>query len=277
MKKIISTKLAVYALIALFLCSWIWLQWPVWTAWMNPNIPYREVLLFEPRFTAEQIIQSQSGQALFSETNDLQEPRLELHPYLLMEVKYLKNNQSLEATVLWSLTQAEILLDSNRWQMTHGYYDCLLHGANAQEMTIVNALAQHGGNLDREALLRLIHRSDEQLDKWLHQCMKKQLVVQLGNTYRLHLQNPKLAHEPKSLLSSPLRKKNLGFAKVIIPKYRPQALIDLSHAAFGPGFSVRRQSMVYLPVYTIQVNFADGSTTTSKWNAHTGRILEIPD
>lgn len=272
-----NTKTIAMSLLALLLLIWLWFQIPLWWVRLEPSMPYKEITLFEPRFTSEQVMQSQGGQNLFQESEDLSQAQVELFPYLLMEVKYLRGDKSLESTVLWSLNQGEILLDTTQWEMTHGYYDCLIHGAGQDEMTIINALANKGGTLDRESLLRMVHRDGDEVDDWIHRCIKKQLIVQIGNIYKLHLQNPKLALEPKTKINVPLRKKRLAFNKVITPKYRPQAIVALAHASFGSGFSIRRQQLVYLPVYSILAKFSDASTATTKWNAHTGHLMNLEE
>lgn len=259
------------------LVFWLWFQIPLWFVSALPSLPYQEITIFEPRHTPEEVMQSEEGQELFNESEEMSDASVEMYPYLLMEVKYLRGEKSLESTVLWSLKKGEMLLDTTTWEMTHGYYDCLIHNARAEEMAVVKALVNKGGTLDRESLLKAIHRDGEQVDNWIHNCMKKQLIVQTGNIYRLHLQNHKLAQEPRSKINTSLKKRNLAFKKVIVPKYSPRQIMNLAHDAFGSGFSIRRKQLVYLPVYSIMITYSDGSSATSKWNAHTGRLLDIEE
>lgn len=259
------------------LAYWLWFQVPLWFVSVAPTLPYQEITIFEPRHTPEEVIQSEEGQELFDESEDMSDASVEMYPYLLMEVKYLRGEKSLESTILWSLKRGEMLLDTTTWDMTHGYFDCLIHNARGEEMAVVNALVHKGGTLDRESLLKAIHRDGEQVDNWIHSCIKKQLIVQIGNIYKLHLQNPKLAQEPRTKINTTLKKRNLAFKKVVTPKYSPRQIINLAHDTFGSGFSIRRKQLVYLPVYSILVNYSDGSSATSKWNAHTGRLLDVEE
>lgn len=272
-----NKKLVILSLLGASLSIWLWFQVPLWAVRLAPSLPYQAVTIFEPRFTPEQVMQSEEGQGLFDASEEMGEAKLELYPYVLMEVKYLKGEKSLESTMLWSLNQGEVLLDTSNWDMTHGYYDCLIHRARGDEMAVVTALAHHGGTLDRESLLKAIHRDGEQVDNWIQSCIRKQLIVQIGNIYKLHLQNPKLAQEPRSKIASALRKRTLSFQNVITPKYSPRAIVNLAHDTFGSGFSIRRQQLVYLPVYSITATYPDGSSAASKWNAHTGKLLDIKE
>ena len=56
----------------------------------------------------------------------------------------------------------------------------------------------HNNFLEKESLQKYLNINEETLSTWLDICKKKNLIVQSGNNYRLHLQNPKLLVKPET-------------------------------------------------------------------------------
>jgi hypothetical protein len=87
----------------------------------------KEFRTLELRYSADQIIQNHREELLKDDHYSLLDPELLFHPYLLMEVKYSKpNNLTGEGILLWGLIDGEMVLDTQTWEKTHGFEDCLL-------------------------------------------------------------------------------------------------------------------------------------------------------
>ncbi len=252
-------------------------------AWNTfPNIKNRALDLFnngkfqtlEVRHSAESIMESHKRELLKDSDHAYLEPDLKFHPYLLMEVKYSKNHEKTgEGIILWSMVDGEMVISTNSWEKTHGFTDCISAGADRQDFKIINALALKGGSMDRESLSKYLNVDNEVLDKWLDTCRKKNLIVQTGNSYRLHLQNPKMEVMPETRLDQWLVTKPSKNANRITKRYSSYQIENIAFAAFGKDFTVRKTTEIFLPVYSVVVQNPDGSQMTSYWNALNGKRL----
>jgi hypothetical protein len=163
-----------------------------------------------------------------------------------------------------------MVINASTWEKTHGFRDCLASNATRQEFRIINALANHGGSCDREGLSKFLSIENNVLDTWADVCRKKSLIVQNGNTYRLHLQNPKLQVVPETKLDQNLVTKHTKHADRAKKRFSGTQIEQIAKAAFGPDFAIRKTTEVFLPVYSITVQNPDGSQMTSYWNALNG-------
>jgi hypothetical protein len=232
-------------------------------------------LTLEVRYTADQVMESHRTELLKDEQYVFLEPTLTFYPYLLMEVKYIRDDKGTgEGVMLWGLVDGEIVIDTSTWERTHAYEDSILSGASRTDFKIINTLAKKGGRLDREGLLNTLRIESDVLDMWLESCKKKQLVVQRGNDYRLHFERPKVINKPITKMRHRLVTKPFKHAERVGAKYTASQIESVAKAAFGSGFAVRDVQEVFLPVYSIAVQNPDGSTLTTEWNALTNEKIE---
>lgn len=228
----------------------------------------------EVRYSAESIMETHKKELLKDAKHSFLEPSLLFHPYLLMEVKYSRSQEKTgEGIILWSLVDGEMVIDSNSWEETHGFTDCIRAGADKEDFKIINALASTGGFMDREALQKHLNLEDEILDNWLDATRKKNLIVQSGNNFRLHLQNPKLQVAPETKLNQFLVTKKFNNASRIPQKYRTGQIEYTARAAFGNDFTIRKTTQIFVPIFSITVQNPDGSQMTTYWNALNGKRL----
>ena len=228
----------------------------------------------EIRYSANQIMEMHRKDLLKDNRHKYLEPTLKFYPYLLLEVKYVvSDHKTKEGVILWDLTDGEMVLNTKQWEKTHGFADCINSNTDRQEFRVINALARKGGSSDREGLTKALHVDNDVLDAWIDSCRRKHLIVQIGNLYRLHLENPKLKILPSTKLDERLVTKSHRKA-VRVPKYFSLSQIEkITRAAFGNEFAIRKTSDVYLPVHSIVVQNPDGSIHTSLWNALNGNPL----
>lgn len=228
----------------------------------------------EIRYTANQIMESQRTKLLKTNRHKYLEPSLKFYPYLLMEVKYnISDDKTSEGVILWDLMDGEMVIETKGWEKTHGFADCIIANVQKNEFKILNTLARKGGSSDREGLTKVLNVENEILDSWLDSCRRKQLIVQSGNRYRLHLQNPRLRIKPETVLDERLVTKSFQNAERLQKRFSIGQVERLSKAAFGNDFAVRKVLDVYLPIHSISVQNPDGSIHTSHWNALNGQQL----
>jgi hypothetical protein len=230
----------------------------------------------EARYTAKQIMDMHKSDLLKSDGHKFLESKTQFSPYLLMEVKYTKqDNATGEGVMLWSLVDGEMVINSNQWEMTHGYSDCIRNNIDGNEFRVINALALHGGSLDRESLVRILQVENDVLGRWLNTTRKKKLIVQQGSFYRLHLQSPRLAPRPETLIDDRIVTKPYKSSERMGKKFTHNQVKRIAEASFGKDFAVRHTLDVYMPIYSITVQNPDGSHHTSYWNAINGFELKF--
>ena len=231
----------------------------------------------EVRYSAESIMDAHRKELLKDADHVFLDPTLKFIPYLLMDVKYTRNQDKTgEGVILWGLVDGEMVINTSTWEKTHGFTDCITSNATRQEFKIINALASRGGSWDREGLSKFLNLENNILDTWVDSCRKKSLIVQTGNSYRLHLQNPKLQVIPETKLEHWLVTKPTKHALRIKKRYRAAQIEVIARAAFGGDFAIRKTSEIFLPIYSIVVQNPDGSLMTTYWNALNGKRFIPP-
>lgn len=231
----------------------------------------------EVRYSAESIMDAHRLELLSDSAHVFLEPTLKFVPYLLMDVKYMRSHDKTgEGVILWGLVDGEMVVNTSTWERTHGFTDCIAANASRQEFKIMNALASRGGAWDRDGLSKFLNIENNVLDSWIDSCRKKSLIVQTGNTFRLHLQNPRLMVIPETKLEHWLVTKPTKKAIRVKRRYRPSQIEYIAQAAFGNDFAIRKTTEIFLPVYSIIVQNPDGTRMTSYWNALNGKRLAAP-
>jgi hypothetical protein len=228
----------------------------------------------EVRYTAAQIMETQRRDLLKDSRHRFLEPQLKFYPYLLMEVKYnLSEHKTREGVILWDLCDGEMVIDTRAWDKTHGFGDCITASTQRHEFKILNILAKKGGSIDRDGLSKALQVENDILDGWIDSCRRKKLIVQTGNRYRLHLQDPRLRTIPETRLDHKLVTMSYKNAVRMPRRFSLSQIEKLTRAAFGNDFAIRKTTDVFLPVHCITVQNPDGSIHTSHWNALNGKLL----
>ena len=239
--------------------------------WMNNGTFHT----LEARFTAQQIMEANQRALLKDNRHKFLEPTMKFSPYLLMRVKYTaQEDVTKEGMIIWDLLDGEMVLNTNHWEKTHGFFDCINAYVEKDEFRIIRALAEKGNSLDREALSKTLRVENDVLGKWLESCRKKKLVVQMGNHYRLHFQDPRLpVKRPNTLIDDRIVTKSCNLSERLSKRFSHGQIKRIAEAAFGQDFAIRSTLVVYLPIYCITIQNPDGSVHTSYWNALNGRSL----
>jgi len=227
----------------------------------------------EIKYSANQIMESHRRELLKSNRHKYLESQLKFYPYLLLDVKYVVSDKTEESVMLWDMCDGEMVLSTRAWDKTHGFGDCILANTDRHEFKIINALAKKGGACDREGLAKTLHIENDVMDIWIDSLRKKKLVVQLGNRYRLHLEEPSLRSLPSTMLEERLVTQPCKHSERVSRRFSLGQIEKISQAAFGTDFAIRHTKDVYLPVHCIVVQNPDGSIHTSLWNALNGKRI----
>jgi len=258
-------------------CYGLW-----WLSSTQPEVKTRleEILnmgsfnTLEVRYSASHIMNANRRHLLKDNRHRYLEPTIKFYPYTLLEVKYtVSEKKTREGVILWDLNDGEMVIETKNWLKTHGLGDCINAGTDRHEFQIINTLAAKGGSADREALIKVLHVENAVLDAWIESCRRKQLIVQSGNRYRLHLEKPLLQMRPSTKIDERLVTKPHRNAERVPGRFSLAQIEKIAKAAFGSDFAIRKTLDLYLPVHCITVQNPDGSVHTSHWNALNGKRM----
>lgn len=228
----------------------------------------------EIRYTANQLMETNRKSLLKDNRYRYLEPSLKFYSYLILEVKYaVSEKKTKEGVILWDMTDGEMVIETRNWEKTHGFGDCIQANIDRHEFKVINALASKGGSADRDALFKVLHVDNEVLDVWIESCRRKQLIVQVGNRYRLHFEKPLFQTLPSTTLDERLVTKSHRNAERVSSRFSLAQIEKIARCAFGNEFAIRKTADIYLPVQCIVVQNPDGSIHTTYWNALTGKQI----
>ncbi|MCC5832130.1 MAG: hypothetical protein JJU12_03705 [Chlamydiales bacterium] len=252
-----------------------------WYAWDNipqlreaahHTLSKTEYRTLEIRYAAEELMRIHKDHFLKNNQYSYLEPQLLYYPYLLMDVKYTKDRSTTcEGTLLWGLTDGEMVINTATWEKTHGFEDCLLTKADKNDFKIIKALVENGGMIDREKLYQCFKVDHDILDDWIDSCRQKKLIVISGNQFRLHFADPRLEIQPSTHLDQALVSQPARPSAKVPRRYSPSQIMKLAEIVFGGDFAIRKTEEVFLPVYSVAIENPDGSTRTVYFNALSGK------
>ena len=253
----------------------VWQSSYPWKDFLFQYIENGEILTWESRFTPEQIMAAHHSELIGDNNKRIyKEPSYKYYPYLLLDVKYTEDKKTREGALLWGLTDGELVLNTDTWESTHGFKDCLECHANRYDFKILQALAKNKGSLTIESLQNELHVERDVLETWVEEAKTKHLIIQKGNLVQMHFENPKILATPKTHIKQHLVSKPITTAQRIPKVYSRGKIIELAKASYGNDLKIRSEQEIFLPAYSLEVLNPDGSIHTSDWNAVTGqRIL----
>lgn len=271
MRVVTLVVLSAFLVVSVF---WSWVNFPQVRNKTLDFLRTNQYKTLEVRYSAESIMEAHKKELLKDSEHVFLAPSLKFHPYLLMEVKYSNSQDKTgEGMMLWSLVDGEMVINTNLWEKTHGFADCIAAGADREDYKLIAALATNHNNMDRENLIKELNIEEEKINNLIDTCKKKNLIVQSGTSYRLHFQNPKLQVIPETKIDQWLVTKKFKNQNRIPQKFRVGQIEYTAKAAFGSDFAIRKTAEIFLPVYSIVVQNPDGSQMTTYWNALNGKRL----
>lgn len=252
---------------------WYWEEAHDWSQSIVGYIENGDIYTLEAKYTPDQIMELHRQELLGGDKRTYLDPVQKFSPYLLMEVKYMQDGKSREGVLLWGMEDGEMVLNTDTWETTHGFADCIHANACHTDFRIINALVRRRGVSSREELRQDLNLEEDIFNGWIESARQKYLIVQKGSSLQLHFENPKIAVLPQTKMKQALVFKTAERAQRNSPKFSKGRIVKLAKAAFGNDFTVRREQEVYLPVYTIGVQNPDGSMRRSDWNALNGQQI----
>lgn len=250
---------------------WLWNESAILRDTFLQYVENGELTTLEARYTPEHVMEKRRKELLPDSQHAYQDPVLKFYPHLLIEAKYtMPDKKTREGLILWGLVDGEMVLDGETWEMTHGFADAIDANASRADFKVMYALARNNGSCTREQMQKELHLDSDTLDPWIESVSQKHLVVQNGNEFQLHFQNPKILVTPQTKLKQALVSKSYQYSQCVGRKYSRVQVEKVAQAAFGPSFTIRNVSEVFLPVYGISVLNPDGSVHTTYWNAING-------
>ena len=251
--------------------------------WVNTNKPelkYKaldiinknSVCVIEPKYGGSQLISREN-----IPENQYAEPQLLLYPYLLLEVKYTEKNASTqEATILWDLSDGEMVLNTQNWAKSHGFGDCINAHADKHEYKLIKIIAKNKGSATRQVFLNSLNIEPKLLTSWLKRAEKKNLIIKNNNSFRIHIHKPMIDVKPYTRIHESMSITNQQRSGQVKRQFSSKQIINASESIFGGSFAIRSTKEVFLPVYWIKIQNPDGSFQTKYWNGLSGKSIHPP-
>ncbi len=238
-------------------------------------IENKELLTFESRYSSDQILEEQILASREHIGSRLQvPPALSYYPYLLLDVYYVTGDHRLhEGLILWSMTEGEMVLDSSTWELSNGFETCLITNATRADFKVMNSIARHGGNATRNHLSQEMRIDLATIEPWIQGAFQKNLISQKDSILSLQFHHPNFYVTPQTRINQWLVTKQYQYAHRLPENYSKVQIERIANAAFGQDFTIRESKIVYLPVYSIVEEKANGTTATNHWNGLTGKRI----
>jgi len=254
---------------------WIWHS-PEISNWKDRVLQYvdnRDIETLEARYLPNEIFEAHQNELIGSDKKNLHNTALKYYPYLLLDVKYRDHAKTREGVLLWGMTEGEIILNTDTWEATHGFRDCLECQASKNDFKVMNALASHQGVSSIEQLQKDLRLERDVLDILIENAREKGLVIQNGSQVQLHFENPKILVTPQTKINQHFVYKPMNDGQKVPRAYSQSQIMTIAQEAFGNDFKIRSSKEVFLPVYSLEILNPDGSVQTSEWNALTGEKI----
>lgn len=228
----------------------------------------------EARYSFEDVVSRFGGVEDFGIKTELN-----FFPHLLMHVKYAREglrSGTQEGVVLWSLVDGEMVLDTDSWECSKGFEDCLLFHADRKDFKILKALALLGGISSKESLRTLLELDGNNVEADIKQCCKKKLVFVSGSKIGLLFKSLKALQGSTTKLRSSLVSYSTPRKSRFYPReYSSDRVRNLAKMAFGDNFVIVKHETVFVPVYKISVKNESGASRSEYINAVNGMELNI--
>ncbi|WP_213358129.1 hypothetical protein [Chlamydiifrater phoenicopteri] len=235
-----------------------------------------QIFIIERSYSPEQVIEN------FKNRN--QDLYLEqcFFPYLLLKARYQRENPSrngdyeiLEGALLWSLVNGEVVMDTETWNCSQGFRECLISKADKHDMLIMQTLIALGGSANKEYLIERLSTRNFHVAKSIKNCHRKKLIFVQGDRVGI----PFRKFQP---LNNCMMTMNRSLVSLIKPKgaimiserHSEDDVRSLASKVFGKNFYVIDMQKVFVPAYKITTKGIDGSQRIEYINAINGKRLE---
>ncbi|MEX1012873.1 MAG: hypothetical protein WDZ27_04185 [Waddliaceae bacterium] len=219
----------------------------------------KEIRSFELRYTLDEIatLQEEPFETL----------SLKYFPCLLLEVKYNFNGTTLEDQILWSLTDGEMILNTQSWTLSHGFSELIQLGLNGEEVAALQDLTKSASPLLAE---------ESRFPYALSSLKKKNLVLETDGYYTLHMKDPFLSIPPRTRMLTPLVLRHYQQKEMFPKKFTTRQVERLVVDYFKPfQLAIKNTRVIYLPVAELKRKNSDDSFTIEYLNCLTGDPIDF--
>lgn len=271
--------------VIIFLCAAAVGGWYLWQQQgsielplKNVNIPFFEqessILTFEALTTADEIMQKNQKSLLKDANHTFGAATVQFLPFLLLDVKYTKEDKKTEeGRLLWSLENGELVLDTATFESTCGFSDFIRAKAKDEDFRILMILMRHGGSATKDAIIEESGIDPDFVFQRLDALRARHLIAVSGETVRIHLSNPHFKVHPVTKISHHIVTKKVSSATKLPQQFSRGDILHVARAAFGADFAIRSETLIYVPIFLIEVKNPDGSVYKTFWNGITGKEL----
>ncbi|WP_213318779.1 hypothetical protein [Chlamydiifrater volucris] len=235
-----------------------------------------QIFIIERSYSPEQVIEN-----LKYKNQDLYLEQC-FFPYVLLKARYQKEVPSrsgdyeiLEGVLLWSLVNGEVVLDTETWNCSQGFRECLISKADRHDMLIMQTLISMGGSMNREQLIERLASKNFHVAKSIKSCHRKKLIFVQGDRVGI----PFRKFQPLTNCMTTMNRSLVSLMKpkgsiMIAEKHSEDDIRSLASKVFGKNFYVIDTKKVFVPAYRITTKGTDGSQRTEFINAINGRKLD---
>lgn len=228
---------------------------------------------FENAFSAEDFLSRHAKTLLPTKQHTFGATRLFFCPHLFLQVKHSPDGRSTMASaMLWNLIDGELVLDTNSFEETQGFADCLSSKAGADDFRILLLLSRKGA-LTKDQIVQELGTDTQVVCDRIEDMRKRHLVVVASDVVRLHVESPLIKNDPSTAITRPLVQRKITKDDKLLPVYSKQDIEYLVKSAFGQDVAIRTSRLVFVPLYEIQILNPDGSIRRTFWNAVSGKEL----
>ena len=259
-------------------CAWYGVEhYDELIAYVSPSQrAEKPILTFEASCTPEELMKSHEKELVKDANHALSKANVQFLPFLLMDVKYVRpDKKTEEAKLIWSMENGEMVLDTQSFETTHGFEDCIKAKALDDDFRILHEVQRHNGQMTKEALCQALGMDPDIVFERLEALRRKHLVAIRGDMVRIHLDSPLLHVQPQTKVYHYFVTKIVPGTSEIVPHYSKDQIRRIAQACFGPDFAIRQEHILYVPIFQINVQNPDGSTQKTYWNAVTCKRIEL--
>jgi hypothetical protein len=229
---------------------------------------------FETSIQPDELLSHQAQNLLLSKQHVWGPVRLYFSPHLFLQVKYSASGRAtVNTAMLWDLIDGELVLNTNNFDRTQGFADCLNSKASADDFRLLHLLFKRGGSLSKEQMVNDLGMADETVCERVDSLKKRHLVVVSNDVVRIHVESPLLKVEPISTITKPVVHRKTTRSMLFPSTFKKTEIESLIQNAFGSDLAIRSSRIIYIPIYEVQVLNPDESLRKTYWNAISGQQL----
>lgn len=228
---------------------------------------------FETALTPEELLAHHAKTLLPTKQHTFGSSTLHLAPLLLLQIKYSPDGRSTIATsMLWDMIDGELVLDTNSFDHTQGFADCITSQAGADDFRILHLLTKKGA-LSKEQIAQELGTDSDVILNRIDNLRKRHLVISANDIVRVHVETPLLRVDPATAITRPFVQRKVMHKEELQATYTKKEIEQLVKAAFGQDVAIRSSRLIFVPIYEIEVLNPDGSVRRTFWNAISGKEL----